>query len=74
MCSLKFLSNKWSQYNHQIEYPQKTPGDLGVSSQVQLIQTPKEQENLCDKPYCKHCGSILPEGQSTCSNCGKKVI
>ena len=53
-----------------IGLPPSPPGDLGVSSQVQIHQ---EKETLYDNPFCKHCGSFLPEGQSTCQNCGKKV-
>jgi len=57
-----------------IGLPPSPPGDLDVASQVQLIQTEKEEENLWEKTYCKHCGSLLPEGQSICHVCGNKVI
>ena len=53
--------------------PPSPPGDLGTSSQIQVIHDPKEQESLWEKPYCKYCGSFLQEGQSTCHNCRNKV-
>ena len=53
--------------------PPKPPDDLAAASQVQVIKTPKEKESLWDEPYCKHCGTILPEGQGICPNCRNKV-
>ena len=51
----------------------RPPDDLGTASQVQVLHVTKDQENLWEKTYCKHCGSNLPEGQSICHVCGNKV-
>ena len=53
--------------------PPTPPGDLAIGGQVQ-IKRPKNGKELQYEPYCKHCGSILPEGQSICHVCGKRVI
>jgi len=52
--------------------PPTPPGDLAITGELQFRQ-PIPEEELEAKPYCKHCGSILPEGQSICHVCGKKV-
>ena len=57
-----------------IGVPPSSPGGLGTVSQVRVVHAPKEQENLWEKPYCKHCGSFLSKGQSVCPSCGNKVI
>jgi len=54
--------------------PPEPPDDIIEATQLQVIHTPKDPEDLWEKPYCKHCGAFLPEGQSICPNCGKKVI
>ena len=53
--------------------PPSPPEDLGLAGQVQVekVLTEEEQEY---EPYCKHCGAKLPEGQTICHVCGKKVI
>ena len=53
--------------------PPRPPDDLVTASQVQVLHVPKDQENLWENPYCKYCGSNLPEGQSICHVCGNKV-
>ncbi|MHA1932440.1 MAG: roadblock/LC7 domain-containing protein [Promethearchaeota archaeon] len=52
--------------------PPSPPGDLGMVGQAQLKNRPKKEE-IWDKPYCKNCGSIIPEGQSICHVCKKKI-
>lgn len=52
--------------------PPEPPDDLAPASQVNVKHT-IEEEDLWKKSYCKHCGSLLPEGALTCPNCGKKV-
>lgn len=49
------------------------PEDLSLVGQLQPKRVSNEEE-LRNKPYCKHCGTLLPEGQSICHVCGKKVI
>jgi predicted regulator of Ras-like GTPase activity (Roadblock/LC7/MglB family) len=53
--------------------PPSPPGDLGLSGEAQL-KTEIAIEGIWEDPYCKHCGSDLPKGQSICHVCGKKVI
>jgi len=56
-----------------IGVPPSPPGVLGIASQVQIHASQKLKDQW-DNPFCKHCGAFLPEGQSICPNCGKKVI
>ena len=56
-----------------IRVPPSPPGDLGTASQVQ-VHASQELIDLWENPFCKHCGAFLPEGQSICPNCRKKVI
>lgn len=44
-------------------------GAVGLNFQGKVLEGDLEF-NSC----CKHCGSILPEGQSICHVCGKMVI
>ena len=53
--------------------PPSPPGDLGLAGQVQVEKVLTEEEPEYE-PYCKHCGAKLPEGQTICHVCGKKVI
>jgi len=48
------------------------PGGIGVTELK--FQRDVLEGGLEFKSYCKHCGSILPEGQSICHVCGKMVI
>jgi len=52
--------------------PPSPPGDLSLAGEPQ-VKPPKIGEELQNEPYCKHCGSILPEGQTICHVCGKRV-
>jgi len=45
---------------------------LALAGQVQAIK-PITEGLLEYEPYCKHCGAELPEGQTICHVCGKKV-
>ena len=56
-----------------IGVPPSPPGDLGTASQVQ-IHASQQLIDPWENPFCKHCGAFLPEGQSICPNCRKKVI
>lgn len=51
--------------------PPSPPDDLAAGYGLNLKQDVKK--DLWDKPYCKHCGSLLAEGELTCPNCGKKT-
>ncbi|MFX1316337.1 MAG: ADP-ribosylation factor-like protein [Promethearchaeota archaeon] len=64
-------------YNQDLPLPDNLksltpPEDLGIVDQVQFEKVLEEEEPKYD-PYCKHCGAILPEGQSICHVCRKKV-
>ncbi len=52
--------------------PQLPPGDFGTVGEPQT-KRPKKRENLQYEPYCKHCGSLLPERKNVCHVCGKRV-
>lgn len=52
--------------------PPSPPGDLSLEGQPQAKRF-ITKEALKYKPYCKHCGSILPDGETICHVCGKKV-
>ncbi len=53
--------------------PPTPPKDLGLVGQLQAKKDITEEEPEYD-PYCKHCGAKLPEGQTICHVCGKKVL
>jgi hypothetical protein len=52
--------------------PSTPPGNLGTVGEPQ-IKRPKKRENLQYEPYCKHCGSLLPERKNVCHVYGKRV-
>jgi len=56
-----------------IGIPPSPPDDLDVASQVQ-IHASQELKDPLEKPFCKHCGAFLSEGEIICHNCGNKVI
>lgn len=52
--------------------PPSSPSPAGaVKQKLQLRVIEEESEH---EPYCKHCGAVLPKGQTICHVCGKKVI
>jgi hypothetical protein len=53
--------------------PPTPPGDLGLAGEPQ-IKAPDTRQIIEYEPYCKHCGAELPEGQTICHVCGKKVM
>ena len=77
----KLLSGKFDDEDDEDGYfsfpyifkPPTSPRDLGLTGELQA-KRPTTEENLQYEPYCKHCGAVLPKGQSICHVCGKKVI
>ena len=53
--------------------PPEPPDDLVPDYEVN-VKRDIDEEDLWKKPYCKRCGSFLPEGASICPNCGSKDI
>ena len=52
--------------------PPAPPDDLALSGEPQA-KVPLTKQVLVYETYCKHCGAELPEGQTICHVCGKKV-
>jgi GTPase SAR1 family protein len=56
-----------------ISKPPTPPEDLTLGGHPQSRE-PINKKDPEYEPYCPYCGSELPEGQSICYVCGKKVI
>ncbi|MFX1432114.1 MAG: zinc-ribbon domain-containing protein [Promethearchaeota archaeon] len=66
--------NKYKYYPYDYIFkPPEPPKDIAGATQLQVQRLIKEEESE-DKPYCKHCGAELPEGETICHVCGKKVM
>jgi hypothetical protein len=52
--------------------PPIPPGDLALAGQSQA-KRPITEQVIEKEPYCKHCGAELPEGESICHVCGRRV-
>lgn len=69
------LKRKFGNGEGLTPFPIIPPGGPGPAGSAKRKEIPAKMEAKAEfEPYCKHCGAILPKGQTICHACGKKVI